>query len=139
MGGGICGTRHNACTRSAVYSIAVCCPKVIHCPSNSNSMRKGSKIFDTVYRKWWFFCDIGLFTLNLYYIEGYTQRAKSALNPYPHKKVVSQVYVIIHWYSAKSAVKYSSPPIKGNPKRSYAFFIKEKSELQRFVLVCRML
>ena len=42
-----------------------------------------------------FFCDIGLFTLNLYYIEGYTQRAKSALNPYPHKKVISQPSEII--------------------------------------------
>ena len=30
MGGGICGTRHNACTRGAVYSIAICRTKVIH-------------------------------------------------------------------------------------------------------------
>ena len=42
-----------------------------------------------------FFCDIGLFTLNLYYIEGYTQRAKSALNPFLHKKVVSQACATI--------------------------------------------
>ena len=43
-----------------------------------------------------FFCDIGLFTLNLYYIEDYTQRAKSALNSLSHKKVVSQACATIH-------------------------------------------
>ena len=33
-----------------------------------------------------FFCDIGLFTLNLYYIEGYTQREKLWVKRFFHKK-----------------------------------------------------
>ena len=112
MGGGICGTRCYDCARGAVYSIAVCCPKVIHRPSCSNSMLKGSKFFDTMYRKWWFFF---LIILNLYYIEDYTQKGKINAQTIFAQKVVSQVYVIIHWYSTKSAVNYVSPPIKGNP------------------------
>ena len=42
-----------------------------------------------------FFCNIGLFALNLDYIADYTQQAKSALNSLSHKKVVSQVDIII--------------------------------------------